>query len=107
MANLSDAIQGAGAVLNIFTKRGTQSPTPLDAQVVNMATAFDANDNPTAFDPARDPPVAAISATLVGGGARIQVVGIAPPAPLPHRTAVTAVDTSDPATRATATAPRQ
>jgi hypothetical protein len=54
MANLSDAIPGAGAVLNIFAKRGTQSPTPLDVQVVSMATAFDVNDNPTAFDPARD-----------------------------------------------------
>lgn len=54
MANLSDAIQGASAVLNIFTKRGTQSPTPLDVQVVAMATAFDGSDNPTAFDPARD-----------------------------------------------------
>jgi len=54
MANLSDAIQGASAVLNISAKRGTQSPTPLDVQVVSMATAFDANDNPTAFDPARD-----------------------------------------------------
>ncbi len=104
MANLSDAIQGAGAVLNIFAKRGTQSPTPLDVQGICMATTFDANDNPLTFDPARDPTVAAISATLVGGGARTQVVGIAPPAPLPHRTAVTAVDTNDPATPATATA---
>ncbi len=63
MANLSDAIQGAGAVLNIFAKRGTQSPAPLDVQVVAMATTFDGSDNPTNFDPARE---GGNQATLLG-----------------------------------------
>jgi len=63
MANLSDAIQGAGAVLNIFAKRGTQAPTPFDVQVVGMATTFDANDNPLTFDPARE---GGNQATLLG-----------------------------------------
>ncbi len=71
MANLSDAIQGAGAVLNIFAKRGTQSPTPLDVQVVSMATAFDVNDNPTAFDPAREGGnVASLLGLFQGGTAK-------------------------------------
>jgi len=63
MANLSDAIQGAGAVLNIFAKRGTQTPTPLDVQGVAVATTFDANDNPLTFDPARE---GGNQATLLG-----------------------------------------
>jgi len=72
MANLSDAIQGASAVLNIFAKRGTQSPTPLDVQVVSMATVFDGSDNPTAFDPARETGnLASLLALFQNGTARV------------------------------------
>lgn len=65
MATVSDYVMGvvaggANAVALLF-KRG--STTTGDIQIICVATAYDANDNPTAFDPARD-------ATLTSGSAK-------------------------------------
>jgi len=74
MANVIEQIQGAlSSTLSLFAKRGSGGLG--DVQIIGVATAFDASDNPTAYDPARSADITALAGTDSTDANAVQATG--------------------------------